>query len=144
MGLEGPKIAHQPLPYSEMPYTFDYGTGEIPTQNLLATPVKSFYPWQRVSNTPDTLGLGPTSQDLPSGIPNEPEDFASFNKWYLNPVYADAEWQGAVERWRRRAGGGGRLSDEIWHFVKTKCCVKGCNFPDDFIELDKRINICGV
>lgn len=76
----------------------------------------------------------------PPAFPNEPEDFASFNNWYLNPVYADADWQSTVERWRRRS----HIRDEIWRFVEKKCCVDGCRFPDDYWELDKRVNLCDM
>ncbi|ODM97548.1 hypothetical protein Ocin01_09138 [Orchesella cincta] len=73
-------------------------------------------------------------------VPNEPEDFASFNNWYLNPVYAGAEWQSPIERWRRT----GHMKEEIWHFVHNICCVTGCPFPEAYWEFDKNVNICGM
>lgn len=77
---------------------------------------------------------------LKSDPNNDPDDFTSFNNYYLNPVYADADWQSAIERWRRNP----HVREEIMHFVDSKCCVDGCAFPNDYWELDKRVNLCGM
>ncbi len=71
-------------------------------------------------------------------LPNEPQDFAAFNE-YLNPIHADAELQSSIERWRRDP----TVNKKIYSFVKNKCCVSGCRFPDEYYKLDRIVNICG-
>ncbi|CAL8099132.1 unnamed protein product [Orchesella dallaii] len=122
----------QVSPYAHPTITEDDGKQYPSTGN-------PFIEW--VSNSNNNLDTNHPNNDFDKPeVSNEPEDFASFNNWYLNPVYADDDSESPIERWRRT----GHMKEEIWHFVHNICCVTGCPFPDAYMEFDNKANICGM
>jgi len=84
-------------------------------------------------------------QNFPGGYPGYPVQAPQRRmddeypvEWLFNPLDYGVENQLPVERWRRK----NPRWDQEFNQLANKCCERGCLFPDDYIELDRRINLC--
>ncbi|CAL8099129.1 unnamed protein product [Orchesella dallaii] len=75
-----------------------------------------------------------------NGLSNEPEDFASLNTWYLNPVYAEAEIEELSPMERLRNIRQNKLVDSLIHI----CCntTTGCPYPEGYLKFADEHKIC--